>query len=122
MSARHVIMFSARFAEAVARGEKRQTIRPTRKRAIAAGDELDLRAWSGLPYRSKQNHLSGIRVCVRVSRVFLSPDLVMIDDVGIATHNMNAFARDDGFSGWAEMRDWFDNTHGLPFTGVLIRW
>jgi hypothetical protein len=28
----------------------------------------------------------------------------------------------DGFENWAEMRDWFEKNHGLPFEGVLIQW
>jgi hypothetical protein len=28
----------------------------------------------------------------------------------------------DGFSCWEEMRQWFQHQHGLPFSGVLIRW
>ena len=36
--------------------------------------------------------------------------------------NLEDWARMDGFASWPEMRDWFDQTHGLPFTGTLIRW
>jgi hypothetical protein len=32
------------------------------------------------------------------------------------------FAVADGFSCWEEMRQWFEHQHGLPFTGILIRW
>jgi hypothetical protein len=31
-------------------------------------------------------------------------------------------ARDDGFSDFAEMKAFFQETHGLPFLGVLIKW
>jgi hypothetical protein len=34
---------------------------------------------------------------------------------------IRAFRR-DGFTNWAEMRDWFDQLHGLPFSGLLIEW
>lgn len=37
--------------------------------------------------------------------------------------NLDNFARLDGFEGWAEMRDFWDEEHGLgEFKGVLIRW
>lgn len=35
---------------------------------------------------------------------------------------LDAFARADGFAGWAEMRDWFDRRYGLPFAGECIEW
>jgi hypothetical protein len=36
--------------------------------------------------------------------------------------DLDRFAQDDGFADWQEMREWFTDTHGLPFQGVLIRW
>ena len=32
------------------------------------------------------------------------------------------FAQLDGFANWGEIRDWFSETHGLPFSGLLIEW
>jgi hypothetical protein len=49
-----VLMFQPRFAPLVEAGTKTQTIRPVRRRPIVVGDELSLRAWTGLPYRSPQ--------------------------------------------------------------------
>ena len=31
-------------------------------------------------------------------------------------------AVDDGFDSFAEMLEWFEKTHGLPFEGQLIQW
>lgn len=53
-----VLLFQPRFANLVAAGTKRQTIRPTRKIPIVRGDDLSLRQWQGLPYRSKQVELA----------------------------------------------------------------
>lgn len=132
MIRRHVIMFAARFADAVARGEKRQTIRPTRKRAVAVGDALDLRAWSGLPYRSKQVYLTGIRACVQVGTVEIFTTIggrtkildrhMVLDGIEMSGEERDRFAQADGFSDFAVMSWWFMTTHGLPFNGVLIRW
>jgi hypothetical protein len=36
--------------------------------------------------------------------------------------HLDLFAMADGFTGWEQMREWFRDTHGLPFSGVLIRW
>lgn len=121
MIRRHVILFSARFATDVACGNKRQTIRPPRIRTIAADDVLLLRAWEGRPYHSRQIDLA-LRACTHVSHVFISDDLVMVDKVGLASTELDAFARADGFANWAAMRAWFDADYGLPFSGQLICW
>ena len=115
---RHVILFQSRFADLVERGEKSQTIRPERKRLIRVGDTLDLRAWSGLPYRSKQRGLREAACTVlkwcEISRqglIYLNGELAP-----------KGFAKADGFRSHTEMVNWFDSMHGLPFSGVLIEW
>jgi hypothetical protein len=35
---------------------------------------------------------------------------------------LERFAIADGFDSWLHMVEWFSNTHGLPFSGVLIQW
>ena len=59
---RFVKMFKPRFAELIRSGAKRQTIRPTPKVLPEAGDIIDCRQWSGLPYRSKQIRLGEFEV------------------------------------------------------------
>jgi len=36
--------------------------------------------------------------------------------------HLDIFAILDGFTDWAEMIKWFEDTHGLPFEGILIKW
>ena len=103
-------MFQPRFHDAVRSGEKTQTIRPPRKRPIKPGDYLSLRRWIDRPYRSKQKIL-------RMAHCE-SCEPITID----AGFNDNEMALADGFADAAEMREWFANTHGLPFSGELIRW
>ena len=114
--------FQAKFADAVASGEKRQTIRAPRKdnRHAKAGDKLQL--YTGM--RTKSCRKLRDAVChdscvIRLEHdkawTFGPQELFMGDD-------LEHLARSDGFACWAEMRDWFDNTHGLPFTGQMIRW
>lgn len=117
-----VKMFQPRFAPLVESGAKAQTVRPTPKRMPKAGDPISLRAWTGLPYRSKQ------RVLREATITQVAP--LVVDEFGVRTMEPGcetrfdrlAFAQADGFRGWDEMRDWFQETHGLPFRGVLIRW
>lgn len=124
-----VLMFQDRFAELVRTGKKPHTIRPERKRPIHVGDHLSLRRWIGKPYRSKQQILMET-VCVRVTRISLgirdgrcgASDEVLLGDEIIDTPERAKLSRADGFSCMSEMLDWFENTHGLPFHGVLIEW
>jgi hypothetical protein len=40
----------------------------------------------------------------------------------ISDQALNEFAIADGFNNWQELVEFFESTHGLPFTGVLIQW
>lgn len=104
------LLFRPQFHEAVRSGEKRQTIRPPRKRPIMPGDRLSLRAWAGAPYRSKQRELRQA-ICERVERIEIGEDFAD-----------NAEAARDGFPNAAAMRDWFRVHHSLPFVGDRISW
>jgi hypothetical protein len=111
-----VILFQERFAPLVAAGSKRQTIRQTARCKV--GDWVSLRRWTGKPYRSKQEVLR-TDVCTRVMPVRVDPDVLFLDGIKM---RQNFFARRDGFKDWAEMREWFEAVHGLPFLGWLIEW
>lgn len=136
MPRRWVYCFQPRFAELVASGAKRQTIRGERKDGLspAPGDVLSLRAWVGLPYRSKQRLLRSEEVCVAVGTVEIGENFAKMDtpfDKEWYEQSMKNpaggcefeyLARADGFASFEEMRAWFREQHGLPFRGVLIRW
>ncbi len=116
-----VVMFQARFAPLVVDGTKTQTIRPERKRPIKAGDLLSLRRWTDKAYRSPQIELARAR-CIIVDRVEVGMLTIFVGGILLRRRERDAFARADGFSSGMELSDWFENTHGLPFAGVLIRW
>lgn len=85
------------------------------------GDTLSLREWTGKPYRSKQRELK------RVSLIAWYDVMIEKDRLRVWGGEMNEakreeFARKDGFESWAEMVEWFETTHGLPFQGVLFTW
>jgi len=113
--------FKGRFADAVQSGEKRQTIRANGKRRHAQpGDKLQL--YTGM--RTKACRKLRDAVCHDVCPITIYPDKVFTfkpQEIHLREQLEN-LARSDGFSSWAEMRDWFDETHGLPFTGTMIRW
>jgi len=111
-----VILFQERFAPLVAAGTKRQTIRKTAR--CKAGDSLSLRRWSGKAYRSKQELLR-TAVCTAVKPVRIAFHDAYVCGVKEDGQHLAAL---DGFNDWAEMRDWFEAVHGLPFSGWLIEW
>lgn len=115
-----VIMFKDQFAPLVRDGVKLQTIR---KRAnCVPGDVLSLRRWTGKPYRSKHEMLTEA-VCIAVLKVSIDSCSIELPGELLTVNRLrDRFAQLDGFYGWADMRDWFKVTHGLPFDGELIQW
>lgn len=114
----HVRMFKPQFADAVRQGTKRQTVRPIPVRLPKAGDRISLRMWSGKPYRSKQTLLRETMV-ISVSDCCITGVSVTVRG---REQDPEIFARADGFDSFATMRQWFLETHGLPFQGILIEW
>lgn len=118
-------MFQPRFAGLVESGTKRQTIRPLPKRPVRPGHLLSLRVWTERPYGSRQRVL-GTAVVTSVEPVTIEDtgreDLVTVAGRQLPPEELHAFAVADGFAGALEMFNWFEQTHGLPFTGVLIKW
>lgn len=112
----HVKTFQPRFADLVEQGIKTQTIRKIPVVMPAIGDTISLRKWEGVPRRKGSKHtVIGLGIISHVSPV-------TIDHEGVRGLDAESIALDDGFQDWAEMRDWFDKTHGLPFYGILIGW
>jgi hypothetical protein len=118
-----VRMFKPQFAGLVEAGTKVQTVRPTPKRMPEAGDKISLRCWVDKPYRSKQRVLREA-VITRVDAFSIDcfPTL-RINDLGLKTRReCDEFARADGFEDYPALLEWFRDTHGLPFEGVVIYW
>lgn len=113
--------FQACFALAVESGEKRQTIRAVGKRRHARrGDPLQL--YTG--QRTKACRKLRDAICHDVCPILIYADKVFTfnpQEIHLG-ENLEILARLDGFTSWAEMRDWFAQVHGLPFHGVMIRW
>lgn len=111
------INFSAQFAGRVERGDKRQTIRRTRR--CAAGDALQL--YTGL--RTKAARKLRDATCIDVTYVGLTERGVTLGDVERFPRDIDEFARLDGFSDYAAMWRWFSERYKtLSFTGYIIRW
>ena len=135
-----IINFKPEFAELVASGKKRQTIRKIRKRPFKVGDKLYL--YTGLRTKGVRNLIIAsmadgfdfpIRYYVKCKEVHdieileyygFGGDYVVSLDNGkpLTCNQADAIAIHDGFETAEEMCDWFKKTHGLPFYGQLVRW
>jgi hypothetical protein len=113
-----VKMFKSRFAPLVEDYKKRQTIRPVPKRMPKVGEEISLREWTGNPYRSPQRILRESRI-THVSNCEITKACVRVNGCRVPSDH---FAQADGFTSFSDMCLWFEETHGLPFEGILIEW
>jgi hypothetical protein len=103
-------------------GAKRTTIRPAPRRLPRVGQEISLRRWTGLPYRSKQEVLRE-SVIVSVDQIAIGADWITINGIALEPIATNTLAVEDGFQNFGALTQWFLRTHKqLPFVGILIRW
>ena len=119
-SASFVRLFKPQFAELVEAGTKRQTVRPTPKRMPKPSDKISLRCWTGKPYRSPQRVLREA-VIVQVDTVKIGTGIV-VNGESLNCQQRALFAQADGFECPNRMYEWFEETHGLPFVGIVIHW
>ena len=127
--------YQERFAGKVESGEKRQTIRPKRKREIKPGDTLH--HYTGMRTRHCRKLLVSKCRAVREIRIgwfeiniygeyqdlhFRNESMCMPGHTSSDYLPLEDFAKQDGFDSWGEMREWFQKRYGLPFDGVLIEW
>jgi len=112
--------FQKRFADDVEGGHKRQTIRAPRRdgRHAKVGDKLQL--YTGMRTTSCRKLRDA--VCHDTCTVIIEADKIWTFQPLELHTDLEAWAQRDGFESWAEMHDFFEQTHGLPFTGVLIAW
>jgi hypothetical protein len=108
------------FKKKILDGSKRQTIRSVRKNPIKEGETLYIWWKQRSPEREKLGEAS----CTKVSDIIIIRDEVVnvSEQIIINKDNLDNFAIADGFSNWQKLVEFFESTHGLPFTGVLIKW
>ena len=121
--------FKAQFASDVEFGNKRQTVRAPRKDHrphCKVGDTIKL--YTGM--RTKSCRLLAEATVTRISRVKIEPTCMYLNDRLVPStfygrdceQTDNEFAEADGFESFMDMSKWFEDTHGLPFEGVVIQW
>jgi len=104
---------------------KTQTIRAYRKdkRDAKVGDDLHL--YTGGYDKSRRK--VGEAVCSSADNLFLYANgrgacRIAMAGIAVPVDQIDGFSRADGFETPKAMIDWFKQTHGLPFEGLLIRW
>ncbi|MEE9356892.1 ASCH domain-containing protein [Candidatus Vondammii sp. HM_W22] len=110
--------FKKQFAPGVRDHSKRQTIRVMRKHPIRTGDTLYL--YTGM--RTSGCEKLGEAAAKTVTTIYIDSDVVNVDCETLHPYQVAELARADGFAGIAEFKAFFRDTHGLPFTGQLIKW
>ena len=118
-----VRMFKPQFAPLVLNGSKRQTIRPMPVSLPKVGSIESWRQWSGLPYRSKQRELAKVRITA-VEKIMITEEGICVGNELPRVLKMTEeweMAKADGFNTLKDFVEWFNFTHGLPFTGILIK-
>jgi hypothetical protein len=107
------------FKEKILSGAKRQTIRAVRKNPIKVGDKLYMWWKSRSPEREKL----GESTCKSIKDVSINVHWISVNGEVISnSQELDKFAIADGFENFGYMIDFFSQTHGLPFEGVLIQW
>lgn len=113
------------FKEKILDGSKRQTIRAIRKRPIKVGDKLYLWWKQRTPDREKLGEAN----CINIAPITIRKDGYSIQsekffNSGEFTDylSLSLMAIADGFKDWQELVEFFENSHGLPFEGVVIQW
>lgn len=119
------INFMKRYAPAIEAGTKTQTIRKPRKDGRAhckVGDTVAL--YTGMRTTGCRK-LMDVE-CLAVLPISIHPWVLKVDDgwlrSGENMAEMDKFARSDGFKDWVALTDFFEETHGFPFEGTLIKW
>ena len=124
----HLLNFKKQFVASVIRGDKRQTMRPRRKRPIAAGDTL--RLYTGL----RQTGATLLRevVCEEVRSVQLDENGIYFPPVPKErgseflpgkSQEATKLACADGFGTYEEMFAFFTKLYGAaPIKLDIIKW
>lgn len=116
--------FKKQFIDKILSGEKRSTIRKYRKDAKNPHPGQTLYLYSGL--RTKSCRKLKEVVCKSVSSIYIDRNGYNID-VTVELKDYDALsiailAQSDGFDTITDFFDFFEKTHGLPFSGLLIEW
>ncbi len=111
------------FIDKVASGEKCQTIRAMRKRPFKVGDVLS--HYTGMRTK-KCRKIRPDTICTGADEIIMQQGVgefrVIVKGKILGSPAVHTLARADGFEGTWDFYEFFALTHGLPFTGQIIKW
>lgn len=120
------------FKNLIKQGIKQHTIREDKNSRWKVGNSIQF--WMGNPrnvHAKNKPHQFGTGVCSRVETIRMYFDLAedwqtdsvkIGNDIFLKTKDeLNAFAVNDGFENWSQMKLWFDNEDKM-FVGKIIFW
>ncbi len=118
--------YKERFAEAVASGRKRQTVRAKRKRHARVGERIQ--NYTGMRTAKCRKLNDPDPVCIDVVAIDIDVGRYSITEIRVdgwtyTNAEAETFARADGFESLADMHSFWKAEHGIGrFEGVLISW
>lgn len=111
--------FQKQFADDVAAGRKRQTIRAAAR--CKPGDALQL--YTGQRTKSCRKLRDAVCASVTPIRITETGVVILSEETPDRDISLDEFAIADGFKDYAEMWAWFSSRYGVDgFTGYLIKW
>jgi len=112
--------FKKEFAEKVASGSKRQTIRKFRKGGRDPKPGQTLYFFTG--QRTMKCQRLGESICIDTADIIIDHGTIYLNSFPLADFEATAVAIADGFNNYSEFQDFFDKHYGLPFYGIIIFW
>lgn len=111
--------FSPEFVAAVESGDKRQTIRRTRKGKV--GDRVQL--FTGQRTKACRKLVDPDPVLDLIGYVAIRPEYLTLHDTRQHPGDADLFANRDGFNDYADMVAWFQSKYRTrEFVGFIHRW
>ncbi len=122
--------YQQRFVQSIAQGVKRQTIRAERKDGrppCKPGDRLS--HWQHWRTAGRTHRIATGRctLCAPITIERAAEEggggpRVTIRNRALRPHEIERLARDDAFHSTEDFLDFFEEMHGLPFAGWIIKW
>lgn len=114
--------FQGQFADDVASGRKRQTIRATDRHAKPG---MTAYLYTGL--RTKNCRKLGMStlvkiVSVEIGRHACGEPYAYVANSHLTHDSLDEFSKSDGFESGEEMAEWFSKQYSLPFNGFVHMW
>jgi len=115
-----IINFHQEFLDAIASGEKRQTIRKGRAKPIKPGDNLIL--YTG--FRTSKARRIGEHTCLGIDTIKIKWEngSICLNGTWMHKSHIDWIAAKEGFLHTAAFFGFFKRHYGDDFEGVVIRW